>query len=360
MIIGVPKEIKEHEYRVALLPSGVQSFVENRHRVLVQKDAGLGAGFSNDDYLAVGAELVDTPEEIFSQSEMILKVKEPLPPETKLMRDGQIMFTYFHFAADKALIRGVQESGAVAVAYETLVDRQGTLPLLTPMSEIAGRMSIQKGALFLEKPNQGRGVILSGIPGVPPAQVLVLGGGIVGTNAAKMAAGLGASVTILDNNLHRLRYLADIMPSNVTTLFSTPSAVREKLPHADLVIGAVLIPGAKAPCLIRREDLQLMPTGSVIVDVAIDQGGCIESSHPTTHSQPVFTEEGVIHYCVANMPGAVPRTATFGLCHATFPWALKLANEGITEAIQNSPEIASAINISKGKIVHPAVAEAFE
>lgn len=360
MIIGIPKEIKEHEYRVALLPSGAGSFVRNGHRVLVQKGAGVGADLQDTDYTDAGAELIDSPEEIFAQADMIMKVKEPQPHEIRMMRENQIMFTYFHFAADKSLIRGVMDSGALAVAYETLVDQQGTLPLLTPMSEIAGRMSIQQGAYFLEKPQSGRGVLLGGIPGVAPAQVMVLGGGVVGANAAKMAAGLGAQVVILDNNLHRLRDLDVTMPRNVTTLFSNRQTILEQLSRTDLVIGAVLLPGAKAPWLVRHQDLELMPQGSVVVDVAIDQGGCIETSRPTTHSQPIFIEKGVIHYCVANMPGAVPRTSTFGLCNATFPWALKLANEGIEKAAQNSPEIASAINIQHGKIVHPAVAEAFE
>lgn len=360
MIIGVPKEIKEHEYRVALLPSGVKPLVQHGHTVLVQKRAGLGADLQDSDYTDMGAELADAPEDIFARADMIMKVKEPQPQEIRMMREGQIMFAYFHFAADKDLIRGVLESGAVAVAYETLVDQQGTLPLLTPMSEIAGRMSVQQGAHFLEKPQLGRGILLGGIPGVSPAQVMVLGGGVVGANAAKIAAGFGAQVTIFDNNLHRLRYLDDTLPPNITTLFSNRQTILEKLPYTDLVIGAVLLPGAKAPWLIRRQDLKLMPRGSVIVDVAIDQGGCIETSRPTSHSEPVFIEDGVVHYCVANMPGAVPRTSTFGLCNATFPWVLKLADEGIQSAVQNSPEIATAVNIDHGKIVHPAVAEAFE
>ena len=360
MIIGVPKEIKEHEYRVALLPFGAEALIRNNHQVLVQKGAGLGAGLDDKAYAQVGAILVDTPEEIFANAGMVIKVKEPQPCEIPLMREGQIMFTYFHFAASRALTVGVRDTGAIAIAYETLVDRRGCLPLLTPMSEIAGRMSIQQGAEYLEKPQGGRGILLSGIPGVPPAHVMVLGGGVVGTNAAKMAAGLGAQVIIVDNNLDRLRYLGEVMSPNVVTLFSTRQAILDKLPHVDLVIGAVLLPGAKTPWLVRREDLQLMPPGSVIVDVAIDQGGCFETSRPTSHSQPVFVEEGILHYCVGNMPGAVPRTATFGLCNATFPWALKLANEGIEKATQNSPELATAMNIDRGAIVHPAVAETFE
>ena len=359
MIIGVPKEIKEHEYRVALLPFGAEALVRNGHQVFVQKCAGVGAGLEDDDYAAVGAVLVDTPEEIFAKAGMIMKVKEPQKQEIPLMREGQVMFTYFHFAASRELTLGVRDSGAVAVAYETLVDRRGTLPLLTPMSEIAGRMSIQMGARFLEKPQGGRGVLLSGIPGVPPAHVMVLGGGVVGANAAKMAAGLGAQVIIVDNNLDRLRYLSEVMSPNVVTLFSSRQAILDKLPHVDLVVGAVLLPGAKAPNLVRRDDLKLMPPGSVIVDVAIDQGGCIETSRPTSHANPVFVEEGVIHYCVGNMPGAVPRTSTFGLCNATFPWALKLANEGVEKAVQNSPELATAMNIDRGAVVHPAVAETF-
>ena len=359
MIIGVPKEIKEHEYRVALLPFGAEALVRNGHQVFVQRGAGVGAGLNDEDYAQVGAVLVETPEEIFAKAGMIMKVKEPQPQEIPLMREGQVMFTYFHFAASRELTLGVRDSGAVAVAYETLVDRRGTLPLLTPMSEIAGRMSIQQGAKFLEKPQGGRGILLSGIPGVPPAHVMVLGGGVVGMNAAKMAAGLGAHVIIADNNLDRLRYLGEVMSPNVVTLFSARQAILDKLPHVDLVVGAVLLPGAKAPHLVRREDLKLMPPGSVIVDVAIDQGGCVETSRPTSHSQPVFVEEGILHYCVGNMPGAVPRTATFGLCNATFPWALKLANEGFEKATQNSPELATAMNIDRGAVVHPAVAETF-
>ena len=360
MIIGVPKEIKEHEYRVALLPFGAEALIHNGHQVLVQKGAGIGAGLLDEAYAQVGAVLVDTPDEIFARAGMIMKVKEPQKQEIPLMREGQVMFTYFHFAASRELTLGVRDSGAIAVAYETLVDRRGTLPLLTPMSEIAGRMSIQQGARFLEKPQGGRGILLSGIPGVPPAHVMVLGGGVVGANAAKMAAGLGVQVILVDNNLDRLRYLSEVMSPNVVTVFSSRQAILDKLPHVDLVVGAVLVTGGKAPCLIRREDLKLMHEGSVIVDVAIDQGGCIETSRPTSHANPVYVEEGVIHYCVGNMPGAVPRTSTFGLCNATFPWALKLANEGVEKAVQNSPELATAMNIDRGAIVHPAVAETFQ
>ena len=360
MMIGVLKEIKEHEYRVALLPSGAETLVQHGHQVFVQKGAGLGAGLLDEDYIAAGAVLLDTPEEIFAKAAMIMKVKEPQPQEIRLMREGQVMFTYFHFAADRDLTLGVRDSGAVAIAYETLVDKNGNLPLLTPMSEIAGRMSIQQGARFLEKPQGGRGILLSGIPGVLPAHIMVLGGGVVGTNAAKMAAGLGAHVIIVDNNLDRLRYLGEVMPPNVVTVYSSRQMILEKLEHVDLVIGAVLRPGGKAPCLVRRDDLKLMHDGGVIVDVAIDQGGCIETSRATTHSKPVYVEEGVIHYCVGNMPGAVPRTATFGLCNATFPWALKLADEGYEKATKNSPELASGMNIDRGAVVHPAVAETFD
>jgi alanine dehydrogenase len=343
-----------------LLPFGAEALIRNGHQVFVQKGAGAGAGLDDEAYAQVGAGVVETPEEIFATSGMMMKVKEPQKQEIPLMREGQIMFTYFHFAASRELTLGVRDSGAVAVAYETLVDRRGSLPLLTPMSEIAGRMSIQQGAKFLEKPQGGRGILLSGIPGVPPAHVMVLGGGVVGTNAAKMAAGLGAHVIIVDNNLDRLRYLGEVMSPNVVTLFSTRQAILDRLPHVDLVVGAVLLPGAKAPWLVHREDLQLMPQGSVIVDVAIDQGGCVETSRPTSHSKPVFVEDGILHYCVGNMPGAVPRTATFGLCNATFPWAMKLANEGVEKATQNSPELATAMNIDRGAVVHPAVAETFD
>ena len=360
MIIGVPKEIKEHEYRVALLPSGAETLVHHGHKVFVQKGAGAGAGLLDEDYVAAGAVLLDTPEEIFAKAAMIMKVKEPQPQEIRLIRKGQVMFTYFHFAADRDLTLAFRDSGAVAVAYETLVDQRGNLPLLTPMSEIAGRMSVQQGARFLEKPQGGRGILLSGIPGVLPAHVMVLGGGVVGTNAAKIAAGLGAHVIIVDNNIDRLRYLGEVLPPNVVTVYSSRQTILEKLEHVDLVIGAVLRPGGKTPCLIRRDDLKLMHEGGVIVDVAIDQGGCIETSRATTHSNPVFVEEGVIHYCVGNMPGAVPRTATFGLCNATFPRALKLADEGYKTAAQNSPEIASAMNMDCGAVVHPAVAETFD
>lgn len=359
MIIGVPKEIKEHEYRVALLPSGAETLARTGHQVLVQKGSGIGAGLPDEDYVQFGATLIDTPEEVFAKADMILKVKEPQPNEINMLRRGQIVFTYFHFAADEALTTGVRDSGCSGVAYETLVDKQGTLPLLTPMSEIAGRMSVQQGAIFLEKSQGGRGVLLGGIPGVEPAHVLVLGGGIVGANAARIAAGMGAQVIILDTNFHRMRYLSETMPANVRTIYSTRQTILEKLQQVDLVIGAVLLPGAKAPNLVHREDLKLMNPGSVIVDVAIDQGGCVETSRPTTHSKPTFEVDGVIHYCVGNMPGAVARTSTFGLCSATFPYVFKLAMEGIEKSIESSPAIATGLNVYQGEIVNRAVAETF-
>jgi len=359
MIIGVPQEIKEHEYRVGLLPFGAEELTQAGHRVLIQKNAGAGAGLSDEEYQKHGAIIVDNPAEIFAKADMIIKVKEPQPQEVSMLRQEQIVFTYFHFAADEKLTHAVRDSGCIAVAYETLLDKNGGLPLLTPMSEIAGRMSIQQGAKFLEKPQGGRGILLSGVPGVQPAHVLILGGGVVGANAARIAAGMGAQVVIVDNNFQRLRYLSDIMPPNVAPLYSTRPTILEKLPYVDLVIGAVLLPGARAPYLLRRDDLKRMSPGAVIVDVAIDQGGCVETSHATTHSNPTFVEEGIIHYCVGNMPGAVARTSTFALCNSTFPWALKMAEEGIDKAAQNSPSIATGLNMYRGEVVNKAVADTF-
>ncbi len=359
MIIGIPKEVKVQEYRVALLPFGAEALIQAGHTVLLQRGAADGAGLSDEEYSRFGVEIVDDPAEIFARSDMILKVKEPQPEEIRMIRDGQIMFTYFHFAADQTLTESVRDAGCTAVAYETLTDRNGNLPLLTPMSEIAGRMSVQQGAIFLEKANGGRGVLLGGIPGVQPAHVLVLGGGVVGTNAAKIAAGMGAQVIVIDKSFDRMRYLNDILPANAITIFSTRQAILEKLPHVDLVIGAVLLPGGRTPQLIQREDLKLMMPGSVLVDVAIDQGGCFETSKPTTHTEPTFEVDGVIHYCVGNMPGGVARTSTFGLCNATFPWVLKMAGEGIEAAMKNSPEVRSAVNMHRGNIVNHAVAETF-
>jgi len=360
MIIGVPKETKRDEYRVGLLPVGVEEFTRRGHRVLVEAGAGLGSGLADQDYVDQGAELVNGPEEIFGQADLVIKVKEPLAPERKLLRKGQILFTYFHFAADRQLTEEVINSGCVAVAYETLSDGQGRLPLLTPMSEVAGRMSVQEGAKYLERPQMGRGIVLGGVPGVAPAHIVILGGGVVGATAAKVAAGFGATVKLLDINMDRLRYLDDIMPANVTCLFSDRHTIRHQLSRADLVIGAVLVPGAKAPCLIEREDLKLMPPGSVIIDVAVDQGGCVETTHPTTHSEPTFIIDDVVHYCVANMPGAVGRTSTFALCNVTLPWALQIVEHGILEAAKRLRPIAEAINVYEGEVTNRAVAETFD
>ena len=360
MIVGVPKEIKRDEYRVAILPVGVEELVRAGHRVLVEAGAGLGSGLTDHDYLKQGAQLVATAAEVWGQADMILKVKEPLPPEWPLMRAGQTVFTYFHFAADRALAEAVLKSGATAAAYETLRDDQGRLPLLTPMSEVAGRMSIQEGAKYLERPQMGRGILLGGVPGVAPAHITILGGGIVGANAAKVAAGFGADICLLDINMERLRYLDDIMPANVDVLFSDRHIVREQLQRADLVIGAVLIPGAKAPRLIEREDLKLMKPGSVIIDVAIDQGGCVATSRPTTHSEPTYMVDEVLHYCVTNMPGAVGRTSTYALCNVTLPWALQIANRGLERAAAELPPVARAVNIIAGEVTNQPVAKTFD
>jgi alanine dehydrogenase len=359
VIIGVPKEIKRDEYRVAMLPVGVEELSRAGHKVLIEQGAGLGSGLTDEEYESAGARLVGDPEELFAEAEMIVKVKEPLPDEWPRLRKGQIVFTYFHFAADRKLTEAVLESGATAVAYETLRDDQGRLPLLTPMSEVAGRMSIQEGAKYLERPQMGRGILLGGVPGVAPANIAVLGGGVVGANAAKVAAGFGANIGLLDVNMDRLRYLDDVMPPNVDCLFSDRHTVREQLRRADLVIGAVLIPGAKAPRLIEAEDLKLMKPGSVIIDVAIDQGGCVASSRPTTHSEPVYMVDQVLHYCVTNMPGAVGRTSTYALCNVTLPWVLKIAERGIGGAAETLRPVRTAINMHAGKITYRAVAEAF-
>ena len=359
MIVGIPKETKTHEYRVSMTPGGVDELVRRKHKVLVESDAGSGSGITNDEYAAVGATIVTTAREIFANADMIVKVKEPLAPERAMMRDGQVMFTYFHFAADRLLTEGVMKSGAVAIAYETITDVKGQLPLLTPMSEVAGKMSIQEGAKYLEKPMMGRGILLGGVPGVEPADVLILGGGVVGTNAAKVAAGLGANVTIMDINLERLRYLDDVMPANVHTLYSERVALRKLLVTADLVIGAVLIPGAVAPKLISREMLSLMQPGAVIVDVAVDQGGCCETIEATTHESPTKIVDNIVHYGVTNMPGAVGRTSTFALTNATLPYALKLADLGYVEASKKNPGLAAGINIERGKVTNRPVADAF-
>jgi len=360
MIVGVPKEIKDHEYRIAMLPVGVEELVRAGHTVLVEKAAGLGSGLSDAEYEKNGARLVGAREEIWGSADLIVKVKEPQPDEILLLRKGQTVLTYFHFAANEKLTRGVLESGATAVAYETLRDEEGRLPLLTPMSEVAGRMSIQEGAKYLERPQDGRGILLGGVPGVHPAHIMVLGGGIVGTNAAKIAAGFGASVTILDVNVERLRYLDDIMPKNVTTVFSDRHTIREQLALADLVIGAVLIEGARAPRLIDKADLSRMKPGSVIVDVAVDQGGCVETTRPTTHGDPTFIVDDVVHYCVANMPGAVGRTSTYALCNVTLPYAFKIAEHGIEAAPDKDPRLISAVNIHRGKVTNRAVAATFD
>jgi alanine dehydrogenase len=359
MIVGVPSEIKSDEYRVALLPVGAEELRRSGHRVLVQAGAGQGSGIPDDRYEASGAEIVAEAAAIWKQADIVVKVKEPLPDEWPLLRAGQVVFTYFHFAADERLTRAVMTSGITAVAYETIKDAKGTLPLLTPMSEVAGRMSIQEGAKYLERPQQGRGILLAGVPGVAPANVVVLGGGVVGANAAKVAAGLGANVLILDINLDRLRYLDDVMPPNVTTIFSDRHAILDAISRADLVIGAVLIPGARTPMLVRREDLGRMPPRAVIIDVAIDQGGCIETSRPTTHANPTYIVDDVLHYCVTNMPGAVGRTSTHALTNVTLPYALQLANKGLDRACRENPGLAAGVNIRQGKITNAAVAETF-
>jgi len=359
MIIGVPSEVKTDEYRVAMIPVGVEELTRAGHRVLVQSGAGQGSGISDEQYVASGAEIVSDAASVWQRGELIVKVKEPLEAEWPLLRENQVVFTYFHFAADERLTRAVLESGVTAVAYETIRDAQGRLPLLTPMSEVAGRMSIQEGAKYLERPFQGRGILLGGVPGVKPATVTVLGGGIVGASAAKVAAGMGAHVSILDVNLDRLRYLDDVMPRNVTTLFSDRHNILECLSLSDLVIGAILIPGARAPKLVRKEDLKRMPPRAVIIDVAIDQGGCVETSRPTTHSQPTFIVDDIVHYCVTNMPGAVGRTSTYALTNVTLPYVVQLANKGIERATKENAGLRDGVNIHHRKVWNPAVAATF-
>lgn len=359
MIVGVPKEVKCDEYRVGMLPVGAEEMTRAGHTVLVQRDAGIGSGLPDQLYEEAGAKMVDTAAEVFATADMIVKVKEPQPAEISMLRPGQVMFTYFHFAADRKLTESFLASGATAVAYETLRDDLGRLPLLTPMSEVAGRMSIQEGAKYLEKPQMGRGILLGGVPGVAPANILILGGGVVGANAAKVAAGFGANIALLDVNMDRLRYLDDITAANVDVLYSDRHTVREHLKLADLVVGAVLIPGAKAPRLVEREDLKLMKPGSVIIDVAIDQGGCVETARPTTHSEPTYMIDEVLHYCVTNMPGAVGRTSTYALCNVTLPWAMQIAKLGIEKAAQLSRPIAEAVNIIGNEVTNRAVAETF-
>ncbi len=359
MIVGVPREIKTDEYRVAMLPVGVEMLCQAGHRVLIQREAGVGSGIPDQDYLSNGAEIIETAEEIFAAADLIIKVKEPLEPEWAMLREGQILFTYCHFAADEKLTRDVLATGVTAVAYETLRGPKGTLPLLTPMSEVAGRMSVQEGAKYLERPQEGRGILLGGVPGVAPAHIVILGGGVVGKNAAQIAAGFQADVNILDVNVDRLRYLEDIMPANVNTLYSDRHNIVEQLSRADLVIGSVLIPGAKAPKLVTQDDLKLMKPGAVIVDVAVDQGGCFETTRPTTHSDPTYIVNEIIHYCVANMPGAVGRTSTYALCNVTFPYVMKIAEQGLIEAVSVDLGFAEAINIHAGQLTNQAVAETF-
>lgn len=360
MKIGIPKEIKNNENRVGATPAGVKELVAHGHELFVQHTAGDGSGFHDEEYVAAGAKILPTIEDVYATADMIIKVKEPIEPEYKLIRKGQLLFTYFHFACDRPLLDAMLESGATCIAYETVTDRDHRLPLLIPMSEVAGRMSIQAGARFLEKPQGGRGVLLGGTPGVKPAKVLVLGAGVVGRNAALMAAGLGADVTITDINLNILRHCAETMPSNVKTLYSSRHNIEQELPTTDLVIGSVLVPGAKTPRLITRDMVPMLRPGSVMVDVAIDQGGCFETSHPTTHSEPTFVVDGVVQYAVANIPGAVPYTSTMALTNATLPYAVRLADLGWKEACRRDSGLADGVNVVDGKITFKAVAEAFD
>ena len=359
MKIGVPREIKTNENRIALVPAGAEALVAGGHTVMIEKEAGEGSGFPDSAYTSVGAKIGADADTVWREAEMIMKVKEPIKPEWPRMKKGQVIFTYFHFAADKELTLAHLKSGAVCIAYETVELPNRELPLLTPMSEVAGRMAVQEGAKYLEKLYGGRGVLLGGVPGVAPAKVVILGGGIVGINAAKMAAGLGAKVTVLDLSLERLRYLSDVMPANVTLIYSNRHNILEQISTADLVVGAVLIPGAVAPRLIRREDLKTMQPGAVIVDVAIDQGGCVETIKATTHENPTYVVDGIIHYGVANMPGGVPRTSTLALTNATFPYAKQIANKGWKQALKENPALEKGLNIVDGKVTYPAVAEAF-
>lgn len=359
MIIGIPKEIKNNENRVALTPAGAMELVRRGHKVYVQSTAGINSGFKDEDYVAQGAEILPTIEDVYAIAEMIVKVKEPIEPEYKLIRKGQLVFTYFHFASSEPLTRAMIESGAICCAYETVERKDRSLPLLIPMSEVAGRMSTQEGRYFLEKPRGGKGVLLGGVPGVKPAKVFVIGAGVVGTAAARTAAGTGADVTICDISLQRLTYLADVMPKNVKTLMSSEYNIRQELKTADLVIGSVLIPGAKAPKLVTRDMLKDMEPGTVMVDVAIDQGGCFETSRPTTHEDPVYYVDGILHYCVANIPGAVPYTSTLALTNATMPYMIQLANKGWREACRDNEELRKGLNIVEGKVVYKPVAEAW-
>ena len=359
MKIGIPKEIKNNENRVGATPAGVKELEAHGHTLFVQHTAGEGSGFSDNEYAAAGATILPTIEDVYATADMIIKVKEPIAPEYKLIRKGQLLFTYFHFASDRALTEAMVESGATCIAYETVTDRDNRLPLLIPMSEVAGRMSIQEGARFLEKPQGGRGVLMGGVPGVKPAKVLVLGAGVVGRNAALMAAGLGADVTITDVNLNVLRHCAEVMPKNVKTLYSSRHNIEQELPTTDLVVGSVLVPGAKAPHLVTADMVKMMRPGSVMVDVAVDQGGCFETTHPTTHSEPTYVVDGVVQYAVANIPGAVPYTSTLALTNATMPYALRLADLGWIEACKRDAGLANGVNVVEGKITFKAVADAF-
>jgi alanine dehydrogenase len=357
MIVGLPKEVKDNEYRVGLVPAGVKALTIAGHKVIVQRSAGEGSGITDDEYTKAGAGLADTAEEVWAGANLVVKVKEPIPSEFGFLREDLILFTYLHLAPARELTRAMINSGVTGVAYETITNDQGHLPLLTPMSEVAGRMSIQVGATYLEKTNGGRGVLLGGVPGVAPGRVTVIGGGVVGTNAAKMAVGMGAAVIIIDRDLERLRYLDDIFGSRIRTLSSNPYTIHESVAQSDLVVGSVLVPGAAAPKLVTREMLRDMARGSVIVDVAVDQGGCIETTRPTTHSQPTYYVDNVLHYGVTNMPGAVPRTSTFALTNVTLPFALQLANHGAVEALRRSPHLKNGANTFRGKVVYEAVAK---
>ncbi len=356
MIVGLPKEIKDNEYRVGLTPAGARALTDSGHQIIVEKRAGDGSGFEDTLYQKAGAQIIDSADAVWARAEMIVKVKEPIEPEYPRMREGQLLFTYLHLAPDRKLTEELLKRKVTGIAYETITDRRGGLPLLTPMSEVAGRMAIQVGAHYLEKMAGGRGILLGGVPGVPAARVVIIGGGVVGTNAAKIAVGMGAYVTIIDNNLERLRELDDIFLSKISTLASSAYMIHDAISTADLIVGAVLVPGASAPMLVTRNMLKDVPNGAVIVDVAVDQGGCIETTHPTTHSNPTFYVEGVLHYCVANMPGAVPRTSTFALTNATLPYALKLANKGFFEAIRIDAGLKAGVNTYAGHCTYEAVA----
>jgi alanine dehydrogenase len=360
MIVGVPREVKNNENRVALTPAGALELAKRQHEVYVQAGAGLSSGFTDEAYRQAGAHLLPTIDDVYAKADMIIKVKEPIEQEYPLIREDQLVFTYFHFASYEPLTRAMIDSKAVCLAYETVELDDGSLPLLVPMSEVAGRMAVQEGAKYLEKPAQGRGILLGGVPGVAPGNVLILGGGVVGTQAAKMAAGLGARVTIMDIDLPRLRYLEDTMPLNVTTVYSNELNIRDYIKHSDLIIGAVLITGAKAPKLITRDMLKDMQAGTVLVDVAVDQGGCIETCTPTTHAEPIFIIDDVVHYCVANMPGAVPYTSTIALTNATLPYAIQLAEKGWQAACRQSPSLKLGLNVVRGKVTYKGVADAFD